>query len=71
MNPKPQPNHDVYIAALARMTPEQRLERAFELSEMVRAMFEHGLRQRFPDLGEDQLQSLLRERVELCHNRNY
>ena len=34
MNPKPQPNHREYILALRRMTPEQRLNQAFELSEI-------------------------------------
>jgi hypothetical protein len=71
MDPKPRPNHRVYIAALRRLTPEQRLRKAFELSAFVRALFEQGLRKRFPDLPEAEFRKLLLERLELCHNRNY
>ncbi len=71
MDPKPQPNHDIYIAALRRLTPEQRVRKSFELSAFVRALFEQGLRERFPDLPEPEFRKLLRERLELCHNRNY
>lgn len=71
MDPKPRPNHGVYIAALRRLTPEQRLRKAFELSAFVRALFEQGLRKRFPDLPEAEFRRLLLERLELCHNRNY
>lgn len=33
MDPKPRPNHRRYIEILRRMTPEQRLAKAFELSD--------------------------------------
>lgn len=71
MDPKPRPNHKLYIEALRRMTPAQRLQKAFELSEFTRQLFEHGLRKRFPDLSEEEFQRLLRKRLELCHNRNW
>ena len=45
-------SHRVYIETLRRMTPEQRLLKAFELSEMARAVFRDGLRNRFPDLDD-------------------
>jgi hypothetical protein len=68
---KPRPNHAAYIRVLRAMTPEQRLRKAFELGGMARALFEHGLRQRFPDLGAPALARLVRERLDRCHNRNY
>jgi hypothetical protein len=68
---KPRPNHGVYIRILRGMTPEQRLREAFALGAMARAMFEHGLRQRFPELSDDALAGLVRERLDRCHNRNY
>lgn len=68
---KPRPNHGVYVRVLRAMTPEQRLRKAFELGSMARAMFEHGLRQRFPELGGAALAGLVRERLDRCHNRNY
>jgi len=53
------------------MTPEERLQKAFELSEFARHLFLHGLRRRFPDLPEESLMRIYRERLEKCHNRNY
>ena len=68
---KAQPNHAVYIAVLRRMTTEQRLAKAFDLSSTARALFEHGLRQRFPAMDAAAFQRLFRERLDRCHNRNY
>lgn len=68
---KPQANHGVYIRALRAMSPERRLRKAFELGATARAMFEHGLRQRFPHLGTGAFAALMRERLDRCHNRNY
>jgi hypothetical protein len=68
---KPRPNHEIYLRALRAMTAEQRLHKAFELGAMARALFSHGLRRRFPDLGEAEFGRLLRARLDRCHNRNY
>ncbi len=71
MNLKKQPNHKKYIQILRRMTPEERLMKAFELSEFSKQLFIHGLRKRFPDLDEREFKKLLLERLDKCHNRNY
>ena len=71
MNPKPRPNHRLYIEVLRRMTPEQRLAKAFELSALAKQAFASGLRRRFPDLPDDEFKKLLLARLEKCHNRNY
>ena len=71
MDPKPRPNHRLYIEILRRMSPEQRLLKAFELSEFARDLFVHGLRKRFPDLPEAEFKELLLRRLDKCHNRNY
>jgi len=71
MDIKPRPNHRLYIEVLRRMTPEQRLLKAFELTEFSRDLFKRGLRRRFPDLSEDELHRLYLQRLEKCHNRNY
>ena len=68
---KPQSDHSIYLAALRRMSPQQRLARAFELSDNARQLFRDGLRRRFPDLSEEELQQLYLNRLALCHNRNY
>ncbi len=68
---KPQPDHRVYLETLRRMSPQQRLSKTFELSDNVRRLFRQGLRQRFPDLSEEEFEQLYLKRLSLCHNRNY
>ena len=68
---KPQSDHRIYLATLRRMSPQQRLAKAFELSDNARQLFRDGLRHRFPDLSEEELQQLYLNRLALCHNRNY
>lgn len=68
---KTRPNHRLYIETLRRMTPEQRLQKVFELSDMSRQLFLHGLRRRFPELPESEIKRIFLERLALCHNRNY
>lgn len=71
MNTKKSLNHKVYIQALRQMTPEKRLLKAFELSEFTRQLFIHGLRERFPDLTDEEFLKILLKRMDKCHNRNY
>jgi len=71
MDPKPRPNHHLYLEALRRMTGEERLLKAFELSEFSRQVFREGLRRRFPDLSEEEFHQLFLDRLAKCHNRNY
>ena len=71
MDIKPRPNHREYILTLRAMTPKARLQQAFELSEMANSLFRQGLRERFPDLPEDQFHQLFLKRLEKCHNQNY
>ena len=53
------------------MTPQQRLKKAFELSDFTKRIFKQGLRDRYPRLSEEALQKLYLERLAKCHNRNY
>jgi hypothetical protein len=53
------------------MTPEQRLAKAFELTELSKALFRQGLRRRFPEMQDDEFEKLYRKRLDLCHNRNW
>jgi hypothetical protein len=71
MDPKPRPNHLAYLQILRAMTPAQRLQKAFELSEFTKSLFKQGLRRRFPDLSEAELHQLYLSRLAKCHNRNY
>ena len=69
MDPKARPNHQLYLQVLRRLTPEQRLAKAFELSAFAKALFIHGLRQRHPELGEAEFHAMLLARLAKCHNR--
>ena len=64
-------NHKLRIEILRKMTPEQRLNKAFDLSQFTRDLFKQGLRKRFPDLSEEEFHKLYLRRIEKCHNRNY
>jgi len=71
MSVKRRPNHRIYIRTLRRMTPNDKLLKVFELSELSRKLFFRGLRRRFPDLGDTALMKIYLERLDKCHNRNY
>jgi len=71
MNARANEAHKVYIEVLRSMAPEERLLKAFELSEFTKQLFIHGLRKRFPDLSEEDFRKLLLDRLDKCHNRNY
>ena len=60
-----------YLQILRRMSPEQRLQKAFELTAFTKDLFVHGLRKRFPDASPEEFKKLLRDRLDKCHNRNY
>jgi len=71
MNPKPHPHHELYIQILRQMTPDQRLRKALELTEMGRRLLAEGLRDRYPELGEEELRSRYLQQLSKCHNTNY
>ncbi|MBI4718964.1 MAG: hypothetical protein HY763_14250 [Planctomycetes bacterium] len=53
------------------MTPQERLLKAVELSELSKELLRYGLRQRFPALSEAERHRVFLERLERCHNSNY
>ena len=71
MDSKARPNRQLYLQALRRMTPEQRLLKAFELSELSHELLRAGIRQRYPDAGPDELERIYLERLDACHNRTF
>lgn len=70
-DPKPRPNHARYIQTLQRLSPEQRLLKAFELTQFTRELLRHGLRRLYPEADEQGLKTIFLQRLEKCHNRNY
>lgn len=59
MSVKPRPNHRKYIEILRGMTPEQRLLKAFELTEAAREKRMRRLRRLFPHLQDGEIMWLL------------
>ena len=68
---KPRPNHSIYLQSLARLGPEGRLAKAFELSAQAKALFMQGLQERYPALPPHELHRLALRQLAKCHNRNY
>jgi hypothetical protein len=68
---KTYPNKQRYHEILKAMTPQQRLEKSFELTELSNAAFKAGLRQRHPDLSAEELDALYVQRLIACHNQDY
>ena len=66
-NPKPRPDHQLYVEALRRLTPEQRLLKAFELTELTRELLSAGVRQRPPEADEAEPRRIYLGRLEKCH----
>jgi hypothetical protein len=71
MELKSKPERRMYLDALRRMTPGQRLAKAMELSELGKRLLLHGLRKRFPAVDEQQIHAMYLDRIARCHNRNY
>lgn len=71
MQIKQSPNHKIYLQTLRSMTPEQRLQKAFELSSLTKNLFLHGLKRRFPGKTEAEIKAIYLERIAKCYNRNY
>ena len=70
-DPKPRPQREAYLDVLRRMSPQQRLAKAFEMSAFTKMLFRLGLKRRFPELSEVELHQLYLDRLAKCHNSNY
>lgn len=64
-------NHRQYLLTLVKMGPEQRLQKALELSAITKALFLSGLHKRFPDKTETEIKQIYLQRLGKCYNRNY
>lgn len=51
------------------MTPEQRLLKSFELTDLTHELLRAGIRERFPDAGPDDVQRIYLERLARCRSR--
>ncbi len=59
------------IEILRKMKPEERLSKAFDLSDFAKKLFIHGLHKLYPNKSEKEFKKILLERLDKCHNRNY
>ncbi len=53
------------------MTPEQRLNKMFELSAIAKHLYKEGLKKTFPEKNEAENRELYLQRIEKCYNQNY
>lgn len=68
---KSSPNHKQYLITLNKMSAEQRLLKALELSAITKQLFLAGLTKRFPDKTEAEIKEVYLQRLAKCYNRNY
>lgn len=66
---KERPNHQVHIRVLRQMGPENRLRKAFELSEFTRALTRRGLEHLHPDFEPADLNRLYLDRMKKARDR--
>ncbi|HEY5168816.1 MAG TPA: hypothetical protein VIK03_05430 [Thermoleophilia bacterium] len=69
MDPKARTNRQLYLQTLRGMTPEQRLLKAFELSELSHELLRAGIRQRYPVAAPDEVRRIYLEQLSRCQNR--
>ncbi len=71
MDPKPRPIPKQCLDVLRKMTPEQRLQKAIELTELANQAARDELRKRFPDLSEPEIHQLyLIQRLDESHQKS-
>ena len=63
--------HREYIKIIRRLTPEERLKKCFELNELAKQLFLTGLKNRFPNLSQEEIKKLYLKRINKCHNLDY
>ena len=68
---KAYPNKQQYHAILRSMSPQEKVEKSFELTELAYSAFRAGLKSRCPHLSDDELEQLYQEKRKTCHNQNY
>ena len=47
--------HREYIKIIRRLTPEEKLKKCFELNELTKQLFLTGLKNRFPNLSQEEI----------------
>jgi hypothetical protein len=68
---KTYPNKQRYYQILKAMSPQDKLMKAFELSDLTNSAFRAGLKNRYPNLTDGELHKLYLEKRLECYNRTY
>ena len=68
---KPRPNHQLTLRILRGMSSQEKLSQVFKLNDRTRELMRIGLRRRFPNLDDADLERVYLQMRARCHNRNY
>lgn len=60
-----------YLQILDRMTPSERVAKAWELTNFAKAAAKQAIRDVFPDKTEAEIHQIFLQRLQKCHNQNY
>jgi hypothetical protein len=63
--------YKIYYSVILKMTPEQKVAKVIELTELSRNLMKEGLKIQFPNKTETEIQQLYLDRLRQCHNSNY
>ena len=63
--------YKIYYSVILKMTPEQKVAKVIELTELSRNLMKEGLKIQFPKKTETEIQQLYLDRLRQCHNSNY
>jgi len=63
--------HKKYIEILRNMTPQQKIDKIFELNKLGDDLFRAGLKKRFPNLTKEEFNKLYKSRIEKCYSRDW
>ncbi len=56
---------------MQKMTPEQKIAKVIELTELSRNLMKEGLKIQFLNKTETEIHQLYLDRLKQCHNSNY
>jgi len=68
---KTYPNKQRYHEILRGMSPQEKLQKSFELTDLVKAAQKAGIRKRYPQLCDHEIDRLMMERQKSWHNQTY
>ena len=66
-----EPCQEMYYNIVRNMTPEQKIAKVLELTELSRKLMKEGLKIQFPNKTENEIHLLYLDRLKKCHNSNY